>query len=367
MKQKLKKKRYLLPLALCLWPLYISGAAIATDWEFLKYSDNGRSLLPLNREDCEGGVPPKFKGELERAKTDCSGVPLAKSEVSSVGERSDSIVSSSILIKTKTKSKALLAQSDCDCSGGGESLGDAGGTNLAIPFIISPRQTRLLDPKPTLRWNPVSTASGYMVRVEDDLGDIWWETETDRTEISYNGKPLERGKNYILIVEADNGAASDEGLPGLGFALLNADDAHQVNTVANLLREGELTEEIGALQLAHLYTGYGLRAEAIATLEALAKKGTKNIAVYRLLGYLYERVELNRLAESRYLKMVELATEAEDLQALATAQGRLGKVYARRGNRDRAIRWFTEALASYEKLGDSQRVLEIQRRLERLQ
>ncbi|NER33815.1 MAG: hypothetical protein F6J93_07125 [Oscillatoria sp. SIO1A7] len=129
-----------------------------------------------------------------------------------------------------------------------------------------------------MRWNPVSGASGYRVTVEDDLGDIWWETETAGTEISYNGKPLERGKNYILIVETDNGAASDEGLPGLGFSLLNADDAHQVNAVANLLKEGELTEEAEALQLAHLYTGYKLRAEAIATLEALAETGAKNIA-----------------------------------------------------------------------------------------
>ena len=38
-----------------------------------------------------------------------------------------------------------------------------GGTDPNIPYVISPRRTAVLDPKPILRWNPVEGTTQYTV------------------------------------------------------------------------------------------------------------------------------------------------------------------------------------------------------------
>jgi len=244
-----------------------------------------------------------------------------------------------------------------------------GGTDPAIPYIISPRKTRLLDDRPLLSWNEIPGASSYAVQVKDtNTGQIIWETMVAGSDLPYPGEPpLESGVTYLLIVEADNGRSSqDEGVPGLGFSLLDEGDAQRVRAAAAQVGGLQLHDEAQALALAQIYTAHGVIAEAMGILEPLAQAGSRAGAVYRTLGDLYQHVGLSLDAEARYLTAVELAEAAEDVEGEAAAQAELGEVYATLGNKAEAVRWLEEAQAGYGALGDSQRMSELAERLEEL-
>ncbi|HEY9602007.1 MAG TPA: hypothetical protein V6C85_10380 [Allocoleopsis sp.] len=80
--------------------------------------------------------------------------------------------------------------------------------NPLIPYIISPRRTKLLNALPMLRWNAVLGASRYTVSLIADE-DVLWETQAEETEVVYSGEsPLESGVDYLLMVRANTGASS---------------------------------------------------------------------------------------------------------------------------------------------------------------
>lgn len=195
----------------------------------------------------------------------------------------------------------------------GDIIPPRGGINPLIPYIISPRRTLLLNSLPTLNWNAVPGASHYKVSLLADE-DLIWETDLRETFVVYSGQPpLESGVDYLLMIEADTGASSqEEDLPDLGFRLLGENEAQLVSEGAEQLVNLDLSEQAKSLALVHLYRVYDLKAEAIAMLETLVNRGSQTAAVYRILGDLYLEIGLNLLAESRYLKATELvAADAE--------------------------------------------------------
>jgi hypothetical protein len=240
-----------------------------------------------------------------------------------------------------------------------------GGTEPLIPFIISPRATKVLDATPVLRWNEVYLAQSYTVRLS---GTNWQETVTG-TEITYPGTPpLQAGETYLLIVEADNRKSSkDEGLPGLGFTLLSNEEAQRVRADVETVTKLNLPEEAKAFALAQLYAGHGLYAEAIETLEELNESGTRNANVYRSLGDFYQGIGLLHLAEDAYTNAIGRATETGDIETLAAAQASLGDVYLAQGRKDDAVGQFEGARKGYETLGDTVRASQIAEQLAKLQ
>lgn len=293
---------------------------------------------------------------------------LVLSSVSLVPELT-AISATTATIATDSQSSVIsqfpMAGSDCDP--GGDPRGPAGGFDSSIPFIISPRNTAILNDKPTIRWNPVQGASSYTVIISDNQGEIWWEKKQVRTtEIAYDGKPFQPGASHSVVVQTDKGDSSKESLPNLGFRRLSPDDVRQVEAVADLIAKQGLTDEAKALSLAYLYTGYELRSDAIKVLEAEVTKGSKNLAIYRLLGDLYSRIQLNLLAGDSYEKAIELANAANDIQALATVQAKLGEVYEAGGDRTNAVRLYRDALNNYRQLGDSQRIREMEQKIKEL-
>lgn len=212
-----------------------------------------------------------------------------------------------------------------------------------IPYIISPDNTLLLNDKATLRWQAVPGATSYTVRVSGP--GVNWETEVSTTEVVYPGEPplqpVEQG--YLLTVESDNGESPAKAT----FGLLNEDKATRVRADAERIARQNLDDDAKTLALADLYIGQELIAEAIELLEAASAKGSNTAAVYYTLGDLYAQVELLRQAEGNYLKAVELATTAKDIEGQAAAAARLEEVYAALGNSDKASRWLKEAQNLY--------------------
>jgi len=246
---------------------------------------------------------------------------------------------------------------------GGAKVGATRGVDPLVPYIISPRASKLLDNAPTLRWN--DTGGGpYTVQVRG--GDLsWGQEEVAQTELAYPGEPaLEPGVFYLLVVQDGQGRSSqDEGLKGLGFSLLEEAEAGRVRADAERITGLGLSSEAEALALARLYAGHGLIAEAVEILEGLVEEGSQQAAIHQALADLYGEIGLTLLAEPRYLEAVELAEAEGNVEGLAAAQACLGEIYAGLNNAEEAVRWLSQAQANYERLGDAQRASEIAERL----
>jgi tetratricopeptide (TPR) repeat protein len=106
--------------------------------------------------------------------------------------------------------------------------------------------------------------------------------------------------------------------------------------------------------------------EAISSLETLITEGSQVAFVYRQLGDLYQQTKQPDKAETRYLKAVELATTAKDVEEKAAAQVGLGELYAARGNVNQAVRYLKDAQTGYESLGNRQHANTIKQRIQQV-
>jgi hypothetical protein len=226
--------------------------------------------------------------------------------------------------------------------------------NPLIPYLISPRETKILTDKPLLRWHPIPGAKKYKVEIRGDGLD--WQTETTSTEFVYPGEPvLIPGRQYLLIVEADNGRSSkEEEEVGLGFAKLSGADRDNLEKGMRKILAANLPEQESEYAIIQLYIKYGLVSEAIQRLEELMLQEPSNPRVYSALGQLYLDIGLPYLAEPHYKNALDVAKTGMDLESEAVAQEGLGNVYLSIGNTDEAKYWLGQGEASFDKLGDSE-------------
>jgi hypothetical protein len=241
-----------------------------------------------------------------------------------------------------------------------------GANDPTIPYIISPRSTKILTDRPTLRWND-SGAASYTVKVRG--GDLTWEQpDVTQMEFTYPGEPpLQPGVTYLLVIEDSSGSSSqEEGRPGLGFTSLNETEAVTVRANQARIVDLGLTAEAKDFALAQFYVGEGLIAEAIEMLKMLVEVGNQQAVVHQALADLYAKIGLLLLAEPRYTEAVVLAEQQGNIEALADIQTGLGEVYFGLGDEDKAIDWFTRAQENYETLGDTERAKRITEQIEQL-
>jgi hypothetical protein len=238
-----------------------------------------------------------------------------------------------------------------------------GGANVSIPYTISPRYTYLLNGKPTLSWNAVPNAKTYLVKLEG--GDLRWQTEVAGTEVVYSGeKPLVAGVQYKFTVEADTGVSSlDGGSANLGFALLREEDVKLVTEEVAKIAQLNLTPEGKAIALAKVYSTFQLHADAIQTLEALAKQGSKSASLYQMLGDIYAGTGLNLLAEQSYSEAVKLASAPQDWSVLSQAQLGLVGVKMILGKTEEAQQIANTIKAGHQQAEDPEMTAKLERSL----
>ena len=243
----------------------------------------------------------------------------------------------------------------------------SGGTNQIIPYIISPRQTKILNNKPLLHWNAVPNSTSYTVRLRDSSGVIW-EEKVNNTEIVYPGNPaLKPGESYSMVVIANNKSSSqNESIPGLAFSLFDFNKAQEIKAAVEQIYQQELPEDVQSIALVHLYRSYDLIAKAIETLEILVEQENKTTLVYSLLGDSYRQIRLNLQAKDAYLKAIELS-KTEDIEEKADAQAALGEVYLLLKDKAQAMHSFEEARVSYQFLGDLEQVKQLDQKLAELE
>jgi hypothetical protein len=197
-----------------------------------------------------------------------------------------------------------------------------------IPYLISPRNTAILTQQPTLRWNPVQSATSYKVQMSGE--GVNWTTQVSQSTVVYSGnQPLQSGFIYEVNITANNGASTKD-IDAPVFTVLSDSDVQQVKTEIAQLQQKLLSNESKDLALAHLYRSNDLNADAIDLLEGLVKKGSQTTAVYQLLGSIYQQVGLNRLARERYLIALKLAKAENNLEGQAIIQASLKEFMRKR-------------------------------------
>lgn len=238
-----------------------------------------------------------------------------------------------------------------------------GADNMSIPYLISPRSTNLISATPTFRWNPVSDAAIYTV----DLfrgENLEWSVQTEQTELAYpSDKPgLESNVDYSWKVVADNGSSSiDDTTPFLSFRLLNDDQVQEVENRSEKLASYNLPEEGRVYAQAWLYIHYGLYSDAIELLANQAKSDQQNVAVYRMLGELYDQIALPLQAKTYFEKAVKLAEITGDIENLAEIQYGLGKVYNKLGEEDFSAQVLSKAKDGFILLGEMEKAKEVEK------
>jgi hypothetical protein len=239
--------------------------------------------------------------------------------------------------------------------------GDGGSGDA--PLVISPRKTKLLNPRPVLRWQPVPGVKTHKVSLQ---GANWATEVSGASELLYpeNAPALQPGVTYRLVVVAGDRSSSEEPGAGLGFSILGAEEAKAVKGVEATIRALGLPKTAAALLIANVYATNGLYAEAIEELERL--RGAQEPAILRLLGDLYISTGLNRLAEERYASALAHSEVLNDIEGQAQAQHALGRIYEALGNPTEARRHLSDALALYDRLGDPKRAAEAKAQLDAL-
>ena len=263
---------------------------------------------------------------------------------------------------------------------GSQTVGILGGINPDIPYLITPRHSLLLSRTPLIRWHQVSGVTEYTIEVTGATG-LMWRTKTKETQLVYAGKPLAAGVPYSIIIRTNTGKSSQEDnynseqkATNLEFRILGKSEADAVKLQAAKIVLGSVNNEVDALTLASFYNNYtlpqfetySLISDAIAILESLVQKGKQSVLIYRTLGDLYWQTGLVRLAETNYLKAIDLVQGLEDMEDWTLSQYNLGQVYAAIDDYKKALEHFNQARVGYIFLGDNGRAEVLQRQMKRI-
>ena len=170
--------------------------------------------------------------------------------------------------------------------------GESNTNDPKIPYVISPRRTNLLNPRPQFRWNAVENVESYKVCLLEDKVTRQWCQESDRAQMNYpaDKSSLKPGEEYLLTVETDGETYSLDAPPvpgGVGFKLLDTQQAEQIEEIRSHIESQDIDATAKALAIVLLYTDNGLISEAIEILEALVARGVDTAPIYDRLTWLY--------------------------------------------------------------------------------
>ncbi len=227
------------------------------------------------------------------------------------------------------------------------------GSASEVPYILYPRNTLVMDPRPLLRWRDTG-ADSYTVSIVSGGEQVWSQSGVGGGEIQYpdDAPTLRPGSDYLLVVQDDDGNSSQEDpARGLGFQVVGeAKRAAIVERRDEILALDGLDEPARRLALAVYYAGLDLEGgrgpwgDAWLLLESVAR-AQDTPAVRLLLGDMSAATKLPDEAKTAYQAALQGAEALGDLESQAAAHAGLWRVTGDAGHRDRA-------LELYQVLGD---------------
>ncbi|MGB0383826.1 MAG: tetratricopeptide repeat protein [Ardenticatenaceae bacterium] len=225
---------------------------------------------------------------------------------------------------------------------------DLSGLRNSKLYALSPRGGLVMNERPTLRWNPVSDVQEYVVTLKSTDKKNRQPVSVIGHELPYPDEwdPLQADAKYRLEIKVEiNGSESKSSQKG-EFRLLT-EKRSQIERQIKRLEQRPLDNVSRTLLLAELHLNYDLYSEAI---ELLQKADHNQIAVQRLLGETYLRMELPDEATSAYSQTLTLAQEAELPEEQATAHLRLSLLACNQADEQQANAHKQEAQNLYEQM-----------------
>lgn len=336
-----------------------NGLIIHSSGEVAIERENGRIVRPTS------GTPIYPGDKLRTAPNGQLTIQCADLGIKSIAA-SENQLNSCLLAKEKRKSDCSEDLVKCPDRGDGKIVWNS----APIPYIISPRRTKLLNNKPILRWNPVAGATSYKLSLRENGAPLNWEMTVSNTEFVYPGEPaLKPGASYKLVVVANTGASSENavGERAIEFSLLEEKQVEGVKDAVGAIDKQVSNESAKKLAVANLYLNTNLIAEAIEILETFPKTGLETPPISRNLGDLYlEKLQLIPQAKDYYSKVINLA-KPDDIEELTAAQYGLGQVHSAMRNNLEAIRYLRQAKDGFQSLGDLPMVDKVEKQLRDVQ
>lgn len=251
-------------------------------------------------------------------------------------------------------------------------LGPMLGSNpTGIPYVISPRSTRLLSSTPLLRWRAADGASYYTACLRPVSEKCIWKAQTEDTQVRYPGDPpLLPGKMYILEVTADNHRTSAEDVaPGTEFQIIQVGERSRIEAALALLKSAPLTDAERNFAIAQFYAAKDLKADALEVIRELERTDVSLPRLSLLAGDLYRGSALPVEAADAYAQAAALATSPalEDAEAGAQAHMSLGAIFVELGEIDTAKAAYQTARKLFVRLGDSTSVTKVDEELDKLE
>jgi hypothetical protein len=232
---------------------------------------------------------------------------------------------------------------------------------LTGPVLLYPRNTSILDGRPTLRWTRIEDTTEYLIDVR---GDVSFQRRLDANEVPCSPSPEVDGAEVCSVPYPDSAPELPSGggvtlsiMTRQGFSSswrgdssavsvrrLPAEHAAEIRAQLDALRKIELGDFWRRLLAADLQLNEGLIADALSTYrEALELQDLPEIRV--TLGDVYLELGLLSLAEKSY--RVASDAEGRSLRVAATAMLGFGWIESARGGFKRASQYFDAARTLY--------------------
>lgn len=177
--------------------------------------------------------------------------------------------------------------------------------------LVSPRNTKLKDPRPTFVWHSEKEYETYVLRLYDASGLVWSrEVETNRLNYPEDEAPLVSGHAYFWDVEGQALLDTEES-EKVGFTLLSDDEIARIAAQESAF-ESILEDEKGTnyhFAVGAFYAREGLVESAIASFEEIAERHPTSALPHEILGRLYEEVGLQDHALAAHDRAVALRQE----------------------------------------------------------
>ncbi len=251
-----------------------------------------------------------------------------------------------------------------------------------MPYLISPRNTRLLTNTPEIRWSPLADAHCYDVQLLSG-GEVRWEQKRI-TATAVTTPPLEPGY-YIVTITPNDSAGNPIDVPNdpipQRFQILSSDESEAIQDLQNTLTTASAANGMPAdvldYQLVIYYTQQELYTDAIDTLQTLLPFNIYDTeepapaqtfpletlagspAPYLHLGELYKAVSLPVETLTSFEVALAVALEHNDEEAIAIARAHLAQLTT---VRDDAMAFYRQAIGFYDRVGDDSNSLNLRQR-----
>lgn len=207
---------------------------------------------------------------------------------------------------------------------------------LNFPSIVSPRATKLLDARPRLSWTSVSRATSYIVKIQSLDGELWKQKIQSQSDVQIQefefpaGVTLKPDVSYQLVVEAEGRSSEESKDTNISFRLLS--DTRTIQKTVQEIESQTVKNYTRTFLTASLYTVYDLNYDALQLLKS-DNSFRNNPEAVRLIGDLYIKMGLLRLAEKQFLELLRSPLKQKDsIYGQYIANKRLGIIYGSLGN-----------------------------------